>query len=57
MSSNILVSAAELEALIDDDRCVTADCRFDFADTSRGRSDWLAAWSFPALSPPAWCKS
>jgi thiosulfate/3-mercaptopyruvate sulfurtransferase len=42
VSSNILVSAAELEALIDDDRCVTADCRFDFADTSRGRSDWLA---------------
>lgn len=36
-----LVSAAELEALLADDRCLAVDCRFEFSDTSKGRADWL----------------
>lgn len=43
MRTNSLVSAAELEALISDDRCLAVDCRFEFADTARGRASWLAA--------------
>ena len=35
------VSAAELESLIDSGRCIVVDCRFEFADTSRGRAAWL----------------
>jgi thiosulfate/3-mercaptopyruvate sulfurtransferase len=42
MSLRILVSPAELEALIDDRRCVVVDCRFEFSDTGKGRADWLA---------------
>ncbi len=42
MNKDILVSAARLSELIDDDDCVTVDCRFDFSDTNKGRSDWLA---------------
>lgn len=42
MSMRILVSPAELEALIDDRRCVVVDCRFEFSDTGKGRADWLA---------------
>ena len=42
MGMHILVSPAELEALIDDRRCVVVDCRFEFSDTGKGRADWLA---------------
>lgn len=42
MSTNILVSAAELDSLIDAGQCVVVDCRFDFSDTAKGRNDWLA---------------
>jgi thiosulfate/3-mercaptopyruvate sulfurtransferase len=42
VNSNILVSAAELEALIDDDRGVVVDCRFEMSATGKGRADWLA---------------
>lgn len=42
MATDNLVSAAELEPLIDSDRCVVVDCRFEFANTSRGRAAWLA---------------
>ena len=42
MANNILVSAAELEALLGDGRCIAVDCRFEFSDTGKGRADWLA---------------
>jgi thiosulfate/3-mercaptopyruvate sulfurtransferase len=42
LATNILVSAAELDALLDDRRCVVVDCRFEFSDTGKGRADWLA---------------
>lgn len=42
MSQKILVSAAELDSLIQRAACVAVDCRFDFADTDKGRADWLA---------------
>ena len=42
MTTDNLVSVAELEPLIESDRCVVVDCRFEFADTSRGRAAWLA---------------
>ena len=42
MATNILVSAAELDALLSDGRCVVVDCRFEFSDTGKGRADWLA---------------
>jgi len=41
MSRKILLSAAELDGLIRSGDCVPVDCRFDFADTGKGRSDWL----------------
>lgn len=41
MTQNILISAAELDSLIQREACVTVDCRFDFADTGKGRADWL----------------
>lgn len=42
MSRKILLSAAELDGLIRGGECVPVDCRFDFADTGKGRADWLA---------------
>jgi thiosulfate/3-mercaptopyruvate sulfurtransferase len=42
VAKNILVSAAELEALVSDGRCIPVDCRFEFSDTDKGRADWLA---------------
>jgi thiosulfate/3-mercaptopyruvate sulfurtransferase len=42
VATSILVSAAELDALLDDRRCVVVDCRFEFSDTNKGRADWLA---------------
>ena len=42
MTKNILVSAAELEALLADGRCLAVDCRFEFSDTDKGRADWLS---------------
>jgi thiosulfate/3-mercaptopyruvate sulfurtransferase len=42
VNPNILVSAAELEALIDDGRCVVVDCRFEMSATGKGRADWRA---------------
>lgn len=42
MSRKILLSAAELDSLISSGTCVPVDCRFDFADSGKGRSDWLA---------------
>lgn len=42
MSRKILVSAAELDSLIGNGRAIAADCRFDFANPEKGRSDWLA---------------
>lgn len=42
MNSNILVSAAELEARLGDGRSVVVDCRFEMSDPDKGRADWLA---------------
>ena len=42
MTTSILVSAAELEALLADGRCLAVDCRFEFSDTGKGRADWLS---------------
>jgi thiosulfate/3-mercaptopyruvate sulfurtransferase len=42
LSRQILVSAAELDSLIRNGRAIAVDCRFDFADPDKGRSDWLA---------------
>ncbi len=42
MNSNILVSAAELEARLGDGRIVVVDCRFEMSDPDKGRADWLA---------------
>jgi thiosulfate/3-mercaptopyruvate sulfurtransferase len=42
VATNILVSAAELDGLLSDGRCVVVDCRFEFSDTGKGRADWLA---------------
>lgn len=42
MTAKLLVSAAELEELIEDGRCVVVDCRFDLADPDKGRAAWRA---------------
>jgi thiosulfate/3-mercaptopyruvate sulfurtransferase len=42
VATNILVSAAELDGLIGNGRCVVVDCRFDFEEADAGRADWLA---------------
>lgn len=42
MAHPILVSAAELESLLGEGRALPVDCRFDFADTGKGRADWLS---------------
>ena len=41
MNSSILVSAAELEALLGDGRGVVVDCRFEMSAPDKGRADWL----------------
>ena len=43
MSSNILLSAADLHDLIQVGRCVVVDCRFALSDPEKGRADWLVA--------------
>jgi thiosulfate/3-mercaptopyruvate sulfurtransferase len=42
MSAPILLSAAQLNELIRSGDCVVVDCRFDLADTGKGRAQWLA---------------
>jgi len=42
MKNEILLSAAQLNNLIHQGDCLVVDCRFDFADAGKGRSDWLA---------------
>jgi thiosulfate/3-mercaptopyruvate sulfurtransferase len=42
VTTSILVSPAELEALLADGRCLAVDCRFEFSDTGKGRTDWLS---------------
>jgi thiosulfate/3-mercaptopyruvate sulfurtransferase len=42
VNSNILVSVAELEALLGGGRCVVVDCRFEMSNPGKGRVDWLA---------------
>jgi thiosulfate/3-mercaptopyruvate sulfurtransferase len=42
VDNKILVSAAELNGLIGNGRCVVVDCRFDFEEADAGRADWLA---------------
>jgi thiosulfate/3-mercaptopyruvate sulfurtransferase len=43
VATNSLVSAAELDALLGNGRCIPVDCRFEFSDTGKGRADFLAA--------------
>ncbi|MEJ2384180.1 MAG: sulfurtransferase [Xanthomonadales bacterium] len=38
----ILLSAAQLNDGLNAGECIAVDCRFDLADTARGRSEWLA---------------
>ena len=42
MISDILVSAARLNELLHTGNCTVVDCRFDFSNTDKGRSQWLA---------------
>lgn len=42
MSRKILVSAPQLNELIEKGQCLVVDCRFDLEDSGRGRADWLA---------------
>jgi thiosulfate/3-mercaptopyruvate sulfurtransferase len=42
VATSTLVSAAELDALLDDRRCIVVDCRFEFSETGKGRADWLS---------------
>ncbi len=42
MKTSILLSADQLNELIEAGDCVTVDCRFDFNDPNRARRDWLA---------------
>lgn len=41
MKSEILVSPARLNELIQAGRCTVVDCRFDLSNPERGRADWL----------------
>lgn len=41
MNSKILVSAVQLNELIENRDCVTVDCRYDFSDAGKARADWL----------------
>lgn len=43
MSSEILVSAAELQELLAGQSVVVVDCRFDLVYPHKGREDWLTA--------------
>ena len=43
MNKSILLPADQLSELIQRGDCVTVDCRFDFSDPDKARSDWLAA--------------
>lgn len=43
MNASILLSTDQLNDLIECGDCVTVDCRFDFSDPDKARSDWLAA--------------
>jgi thiosulfate/3-mercaptopyruvate sulfurtransferase len=40
VNSNILVSTAELEALLGGGRGLVVDCRFEISDPAKGRADW-----------------
>jgi thiosulfate/3-mercaptopyruvate sulfurtransferase len=42
MNANILVSAAELERLLNEAQCLVVDCRFELSDPRKGRGEWLA---------------
>ena len=42
MSKPILLSAAQLNDCLKAGDCIVVDCRFDLADTGKGRSQWLA---------------
>lgn len=42
MSSEILISAAELHDLMAGESIILVDCRFDLVDPDKGRLDWLA---------------
>jgi thiosulfate/3-mercaptopyruvate sulfurtransferase len=42
LNQKILLSAAELEQLIRGRKALPVDCRFDFADTAKGRAAWVA---------------
>lgn len=42
MSNTILVSAPQLNELIDSGQCVVVDCRFDLTDPAKGRAGWLS---------------
>jgi thiosulfate/3-mercaptopyruvate sulfurtransferase len=39
---SILISAAQLNERIAADDCIVVDCRFDLADTGKGRAQWLS---------------
>lgn len=41
MNSKILVSAQQLNDLIESRACVTVDCRYDFSAAGKARRDWL----------------
>ncbi len=43
MESSVLISAAELAAMMDERRCVVFDCRFDLRHPQGGRNSWLAS--------------
>lgn len=42
MNNKILVSATELNDLIEAGDCTVVDCRFDLANPDKGRADWLS---------------
>ena len=41
MSNDILLSAAQLNELIQAGSCTVVDCRFDFSNKNKGRAEWL----------------
>ena len=43
MTSEILVSAPQLNDLISDGICLVVDCRFDLTNAGKGRADWITA--------------
>jgi thiosulfate/3-mercaptopyruvate sulfurtransferase len=42
MKNRILLSAEQLNELTGAERCCVVDCRYSFADTNKGRTDWMA---------------